>query len=457
MKERPDANRANEATTRFHTYERPLSPFEIVHPEIIGRRVGLRADLPSVDAILKAAYAPGDVVECAGFADTCDRLHHHLADRFDHSVATAYLAHVLQELRITSSSGADLTAVPITMESLFQLLAEDQPPWEMPMRFMYDETTHQLSPMLLEPVLRSVEDLPLFQGELLRGKKVLCVGIGGGSDVIQAAAISEIVQNRFGTVTTAFASVRKAANQLNNAEQASDVSTSLQKIHAGTSARGGWRFLENIMLTTKDDPLADVPMYIINSIESSAIETDLRVLVDTYQPEIVIAVDTGGDSLYYAHQEQPNDNEVTHTTPDQDRSVLEALNRLANPANYETTPAFLTAIVAPGVDAPSYAYQALWEAESSRLFLTEEDKQHICARYATWGMDGSGNERNRYGMTSLAWLAAINKSYGLTTLDLPVPNVVSADNPWRSFMYITPAMGEVVLMDTSKHARVIGL
>jgi hypothetical protein len=70
-------------------------------------------------------------------------------------------------------------------------------------------------------------------------------------------------------------------------------------------------------------------------------------------------------------------------------------------------------------------------------------------------MDGSGSEEGRYGKTPLALLHALRGNTGLQLLELPVANVTSDNDPWRTFMIITPAMAGIVLMDLRRHFRAI--
>lgn len=422
----------------------------------------LDASLPAVQAILKAAYAPGDVIERGGLAEDCELLLQKITERADDNMAQAYLAHVLQELRIASQHPID--GINTTLQPLLQACDDKrQTPWEVPVRFIHNPGTHQLDMIYVEPTLFSVEDLPLLTDEtLFHGKKVLFIGMGGGSDIVQAAALSEYLERNFGSFTAAFASVRKAENELIGAtlvRGTGKTSTTLKRISEHTGPKGDWRFLENLMLTTPHDPLAKVPMYIINSLKRQHIVHDLNLLLDIYRPDVVMGVDTGGDSLFPTWTHETSSNaDLTNNSPDQDRQVLTALSQVARPTAIRRAGVdFLTAIVAPGVDTPPAAHHILWAAEAARLPFSERDKQLFCTRYAGWSMDGSGNSQNRYGKTALAWLAALRQQYGLTMLNLPPANVVASHNTWRAALRVTPAMGEVVVTRLAKHAQAIGL
>ena len=108
-------------------------------------------------------------------------------------------------------------------------------------------------------------------------------------------------------------------------------------------------------------------------------------------------------------------------------------------------------VVATGVDSPPYAHDVLDAAEATNIPLDGNDAERIKRQYAEWHMDGSGNDEGRYGKTPLAWLRALDGDTGVQVLDLPVANVVSETNPWRTVVTVTPSMATVVIMDAEKH------
>ena len=413
-----------------------------------------QAELPAVAAVLEASYAPGDIVARGGLAEAGNLLLQRVTERADQATAATYLAHVLQEVRIADIQ-EPITRESVTLAPLLDDLADPaKTPWTKPIRLVRTDAGQPLRPVYSEPTLETVADLPAFsEAGLFCGKNVLFVGMGGGSDVIQAAILSEYMQRTFGSTAAAFGSVRKAGNKLLNAELPSADSATLKLVGPQTTSQGDWRFLENIMLQHENDPSAHVPMYMINTLDTQAIERDVRILHDMYRPDVVVGVDTGGDSLRTMESGAESQDSL-EATPDQDHSVLEALHEAELALSSDGT-AFMTAIVAPGVDTPDDAPQKLRDAGYVRLPLTEADKAYGCVRYAELGMDGSGNQQNRFGKTALAFLAGLRGQRGLTMLNLPPAYVLSRDNPWRAAIEITPAMGEIVITRLARHYKTI--
>lgn len=403
---------------------------------------------PQVHALIDAAYGPGDIVSRGSLQTDCDLLLKEMTDQYDAPTALTYLGHVLQELRIADVKQQTVEH-GVNMDSLHHSIGRSVLDIrQTAVRFTAD-SSGLLVPKPVQPTLENLKNLPLFDGEILRDKRVLFLGMGGGSDVVQAAALSELLTQLFNIQTVDFASVRKAANTLAQASQVSAASATLKQIHRHTKARGDWRFLEKVMLEP-GDPLADVPMHIINSIAPEDVARDLAILTDELQPDVIIGCDTGGDSWYASSH--PGFSDTTDTTPDQDIYILQALRQLSDsPAVQNGNLTILPVVIAPGVDSPPYASKAAVKLGGRRLDIPDTALQYTVNRYHEWRMDGSGNDEGRYGKTPLAWLAAIQRQYGLQVLNLPVEDVISRDNPWRAYLQITPAMGEVVFTDINRY------
>lgn len=421
---------------------------EAVAPEDLAL---FQPDLPPVQAILYDAYAPGNVVERGHLDEMATRLLGGITARYGEGTALTYLAHVLQEVQFADSF-RPVDSTPIDAEPLFSALAAGTDPHALPIRFQFNESTGLHVAHIEQPTLERLDDLLYLEdGEQLRGKRVLFLGMGGGSDVIQAAALSELLAQKYGIDIAAFASVRKAANKLTNVPEVVGSNT-LKFVVPQTKPEGNWRFLEDAMLSNPADPLAETPMYIINSIETAAVVHDLELLNMVHQPDIIIGVDTGGDSLYRTQHASFSAINQSTSTPDQDYQVLVALHQVQQlHPNLQVA----SAVVAPGIDSPPYAKEVLQAMQAVRLPLDTSDKQQIISSYALRRMDGSGNAEGRYGKTPLAWLAALAGYYGLRVLNLPPENVVSARNRWRTYANITPAMSEITLASIDNHMRSI--
>lgn len=151
--------------------------------------------------------------------------------------------------------------------------------------------------------------------------------------------------------------------------------------------------------------------------------------------ETVLVVDTGGDVF--------GADEAGETTPDQDFRVQKAMAAQSSKYN------LVTAVVAPGVDAPEDApMKALSAGGKVYKPTTEEQAMLLDLLVNKYKMDGS--DPSRFGKTILALQARLRGVIGWTSLDLPAYVVDTWDNPWNSFVYIRECMSDIILMPTIK-------
>ena len=366
-----------------------------------------------------------------------------------HSLDTAltYFAHVLQEAHIADKAArkADETGVVTAdLSTIAQAANQDTlDPHHAELRFHHSGETlvpeYQGTPEL------AIDSLPAFDSEKLRGKRIIYLGMGGGSDGIQAAMLSKLHQQHHAVQPTAIVSVRNFAADSNKqlAHTGRQIGDALAEITKKTTKVGDWRFLEDII--AKDETIA--PVYLLNSIEPEQIAHDLQILIRETGADAVCGIDTGGDVLYRAN----TTIDATTSSPDQDYAVLTALHMINAAAEADGTPLnVFTAIVAPGVDTPPYANEILTRSSAQRYPLHPDDTTTITRTYAAWRMDGSASEEGLYGKTPLAWIAALTGKYGLQPLALPRANATSAHNPWRIFMNIRPSTARVVMMQAEQ-------
>lgn len=370
-----------------------------------------------------------------------------LSNKYGGDFALTYYAHMLQEAHIADKTARAAGTNGVVMAELGDvvkgIITGQLDPRHTPLRFT--EQDGVLVPHVLQPELVTLEDLPHFEyGESLRDKRTLVVGMGGGSDGIQAAMLGTLLEKKYGSVNTAVVSVRNEARAVSNTGISLGAAT--KEITRETEAVGSWRFLEKIPLEGEHP----TPVFILNSTDPTVIQDDIEALVAATGAEVVIGLDTGGDSLYRTEHAGFSATDKTETTPDQDHLVLKGLAGFA--AQNAEIPV-LSAVVAPGVDSPPYAREVLDEMRATQMPLDDTDVQLIKRQYAEWRMDGSGNHEGRYGKTPLAWLQALSGNTALQVLNLPTPNVISERNPWRAFAYITPAMRMVVLSNLEDHVR----
>ena len=157
--------------------------------------------------------------------------------------------------------------------------------------------------------------------------------------------------------------------------------------------------------------------------------------------DTVVTVDTGGD-VFGADTGRPNSANTNHTTPDQDFRVQKAISKLAKDHN------LVTAVLAPGVDAPQDAPQKALNAGGKRYTPNDEEKGLILKVLKDYQMDGSNP--NRFGKTTLALQARLRGAIGWTSLDLPEYVVDTWENPWSSFVYIRECMSDIIFMPTTR-------
>ncbi|HSX16869.1 MAG TPA: hypothetical protein VLH86_02090 [Patescibacteria group bacterium] len=370
-----------------------------------------------------------------------------LAEKTDTGYALTYLAHILQEAHIADQKAREAGETGIIVASFGDLtkaiLNGDIDPRETPIRFVSEGT--MLIPRPVKPTLHDLAGVPDFAGgEQLRGKRVVMAGLGGGSDVAQAKKLGELLEDKYGCTVTVVMSVRNEERRVVNGGER--IGQATQEITPDTRADGDWRYLEDIPL----EGARPMRSLLLNSSDPSVIQRDLQTVASATGADVIIGVDTGGDSLYRSEHAGFSAHLPTDITPDQDYQSLQGLVGAVREGVQ-----VLTAIVAPGVDSPPYAREVLDEIGATQIPLDAADRASIEATYADWHMDGSGSEQGRYGKTPLAWLLALQGQTGLQYLNLPTANVVSDTNPWRAFTYITPAMSGVVLMDAERHLNAV--
>ena len=366
-----------------------------------------------------------------------------------HSLDTAltYFAHVLQEAHIADKAArkaGETGVVTADLSTIAQAANHDTlDPHHAELRFHHSGET--LVPEYQDTPELAIDSLPVFDSEKLRGKRIIYLGMGGGSDGIQAAMLSKLHQQHHAVQPTAIVSVRNFAADSNKqlAHTGRQIGDALAEITKETTKVGDWRFLEDII--AKDETIA--PVYLLNSIEPEQIAHDLQILIRETGADAICGIDTGGDVLYRANTAI----DPTTSSPDQDYAVLAALHMINAAAEANGTPLnVFTAIVAPGVDTPPYANEILTRSSAQRYSLHPDDTTTITQTYAAWRMDGSASEEGLYGKTPLAWIAALTGKYGLQPLALPRANATSSHNPWRIFMNIRPSTARVVMMQAEQ-------
>lgn len=369
-----------------------------------------------------------------------------LTDKQDMASSLTFFAHVMQEAHIADKEARAAGKTGVITAELGELTRSiNQNTLDLShaeVRFAKHGNLLVSSVVESKPI--QIESLPTFKpGESLRGKRVIFVGMGGGSDGIQAAMLSNLFQEKYGSQTAAIVSVRSNEKPLVNVGR--QVGEKMVEITAATQAEGGWRFLENI---PAEGGIIAAPVFVLNSADTQVVQDDLSALARDAHADVIIGVDTGGDSLY---GDNTSSVDQVVTTPDQDHAVLAAIASLPKDVVGEV----YSVVVAPGIDSPINASEVLEAAAASQVQLTPEDAQLVRDTYTQWRMDGSASAEGRYGKTPFAWLAALQGRDGLTVIDLPRTNVVSNTNPWRTFVNVAPAMKSILIMLATDHRGVV--
>lgn len=280
-------------------------------------------------------------------------------------------------------------------------------------------------------------------GHWLRGSRAAFMGIGGGSDCLQAAQVAL----ESGANPACVISVRSAIT-------AADASGSGQRVartlvdHGGEVAPGVFRILP----TTRGNgrfvechAAARLATYLVLDAEDGSLATRVAAALQNAGGGIdtLVCVDTGGDALYGAGVE-----DATKATPDQDLRVLQAMGEL--PA--EVCPEVLSLVLALGVDSPADAEAVLRAAGATTISFPADSRERILDRYAVWRAEAP---EGFLGKTPLAWSLALGGASGISVLDLPTRLVTSPDNPWNPFVRVTPEMAKGFVMRVEDHLRAL--
>ena len=302
--------------------------------------------------------------------------------------------------------------------------------------------------------LRSLADI--LPGERSHSHEYAGIGGGGGSDIISASLLGHLFRGHekemnmlISTRTWTTGSQGKKGSKLGIKREVYNHGGAAEA--KGRPVAGTYRVKESTTAEGRDLEAIPLPYHhqifmVLDQGESKVKisqddQADLTdqfgaVLSQAERPiETVIIVDTGGD-VYGA------DTNGT-TTPDQDYRVQKAMAPLGSGYN------LVTAVVAPGVDAPGDAPRKAQEASGMVYKPSDAEKKMLLDLLATkYRMDGS--DPNRFGKTTLALQARLRGIVGWTSLDLPTYVVDTWENPWNSFVYIRECMSDIIFMPTTE-------
>ncbi|KAK7894691.1 hypothetical protein LTR67_005430 [Exophiala xenobiotica] len=305
------------------------------------------------------------------------------------------------------------------------------------------------------PRLRSFSNL--LPGEKSPSLKYAGVGGGGGSDIISASLLGHLLRRHnkqmdllVSTRTWATGSQGKKGSKLGIKREVYQ--------HDGPALGGDGRPVPGTFRVKTDTyaegrDLETIPLQyhgkifmVLDQGESASDipEGDRAELKDQFQAVLaqaahsintVLIVDTGGDVF--------GADKAGGTTPDQDFRVQKAMASLSPIYN------LVTAVVAPGVDAPEDAPDIASKA-GGMVYKPTSDEQTMLLDLLINKYKMDGSDPSRFGKTILALQARLKGMIGWTSLDLPPYVVDTWDNPWNSFVYIQKCMSDIILMPTIK-------
>ena len=272
----------------------------------------------------------------------------------------------------------------------------------------------------------------------LAGRRVAFVGLGGGSDGLQAAQVALscaahpacVVSVR--TSRTASESATGAVGECRTIEShGGEIAPGVFRVLP--ASRGNGRFLEHLAAE-------HLPTYLVLDDGSGGVAARIMAAVhDAGGADTLVSVDTGGDSL-----SPPDLHGSTGITPDQDLRVLRALSGVLGS---ET----LSLVLAPGVDSPPDAGAVLARAGARRIDFGDASLD-ILVRYSAWR---DRMPRRWLGKTPLAWSAALSGRRGLVAIDIPAERVLDRRNPWRPFIRVGDAMAGGYVMPVDSHLAAV--
>lgn len=303
------------------------------------------------------------------------------------------------------------------------------------------------------PRLKSLTDL--LPGESSISEVYAGIGGGGGSDIISASLLGRLLQQH-GKKMDLLVSTRAWATG-SQGKEGSKMGIKREIYNHGGHVKVNGQDVPGTFRVTKHTysegrPLEAIPVpnhsqifIVLDQGESRAQipeqdRADLKdqlqaVLAQSKEPiQTVVIVDTGGDVF--------GADAGGTSTPDQDLRVQQAICA-TNHSGFN----LVTAVIAPGVDAPDDAPTKALKAGGRIYKPTDKEKAMLLDVLAReYEMDGT--VPGRFGKTTMALQARLKGAIGWTSLDLPTHIVDTWENPWSSFVYIRECMSDIVLMPT---------
>lgn len=279
---------------------------------------------------------------------------------------------------------------------------------------------------------------------IISGSNVVVVALGGGSDCIQAAMVGKFLLKGCKNVISIRTKNTSSQNEKGEMNKQRKISNPKEVLAEGVylcdiETNGEGRFFENM------PSQIGMNSYLVIDEEDGKLFYKIQTVIEHIRKNVgdnidtILGVDTGGDCLYPIKKDSIN----AETTPDQDRTGLEAIMQFEN-LGFKV----FNCIVAPGIDSPNgITTEILTKANAIAYLPTAQESEEILEMYYKWNM--TGKDVKKFGKTSLIWQAALKKKRGLVTVNIPLQNVLSDDNPWIPTVTITDISEMIIFMKTS--------
>ncbi len=279
---------------------------------------------------------------------------------------------------------------------------------------------------------------------IISGSNVVVVVLGGGSDCIQAAMVGKFLLKGCKNVISIRTKNTSSQNEKGEMNKQRKISNPKEVLAEGVylcdiETNGEGRFFENM------PSQIGMNSYLVIDEEDGKLFSKIQTVIEHIRKNVgdnidtILGVDTGGDCLYPIKKDSIN----AETTPDQDRTGLEAIMQFEN-LGFKV----FNCIVAPGIDSPNgITTEILTKANAIAYLPTAQESEEILEMYYKWNM--TGKDVKKFGKTSLIWQAALKKKRGLVTVNIPLQNVLSDDNPWIPTVTITDISEMIIFMKTS--------
>ena len=272
------------------------------------------------------------------------------------------------------------------------------------------------------------------------GKRVAIVGMGGGSDIVQATQMARLLQQD-GRECAGLVSVRGSIKSMVNYER--QLTGGVYQTNHATSTPDG-RYFEDLPAGLGYNTFA-----VLNNPVNPQHDLDaqLHTVLSELNADTIIGVDTGGDVLYRKERSELNG---AVASPDQDQRVLAALCGVGAAHNKRV----MAAIFGCGIDTPSYASEVVQQAKGWFVELSEEERAMMLAGYTQMGLPS--RENHRFAKTLPAVVAAQQAKTGLFVSPIPLEHIYGKEL-WNPYSILRPETGDIIVADAYKLAAAIGL